>query len=1716
MSSKRSLPSSSNVDTLLLENITRILSEKDHNAMLELFESSHNKIERLISNWSYFSSINDHHQFIDVSVKLSKISAILVEINNNDEKSNNLDIKIKLETLKPSIITAYKSILTTHIKVIYRALNNARAALTNPNLRILTNMINFDSTIAIEILNNFDLSLSSLPNLLIPPKVPTTSKNDKSLGDHLIIRVNFIKWWFTFNTNLPNYHRKDVLTTNFKIMNNLWKFIYSDSEATIKFIIEFIDKSILNEPHFKKSTKCKILNDNFMHKYQPLFSRFDKEEWFITFSEKLVSDSVYGLTFPNPRVWYSSSSNNSSGVSISVNNKSFKINNKLIYTFLTTLKPTESFQQLSFVMTILKSNPELIAPYFNYLVQHGGGYHDPSLTSWWIAHSLLYSTILQIPIIVVQDEDVYDTSTKFNIKLIADCIIPAAISKQAITKSLTSNKPLIIQLTLQILIHILTNVERILKIVDNKQGLLDIIKVNLPEINTIIQTFEKHEKEDEDGNKLIKLSSLMVINKLSAITDSGNSNVSKLANNGINLLLTSLTTISHYDLSLLDNYLSIQTNQQQTSQEFKWWNKTSSTSSSFFTSLIKLSINKSVSDVSSTSFNWKIVSLLVKLCQTNRLLFNRSLLESPLVALIQALSDLNTVVDDNIWNLVDESISRSVRSPYKYLDLSHSTYDDISIFVVAIFEQFKFIINKENDITTRNHTEFLLTFIRYLIVVGESKISLLKLWNTYVDEDIRTKNISQLDILEFDGNMVENPTEINFLKYILTSPITYLNKSLTILEKKLPTTDMEFAALVLKLQLIVQSELSISTDALIIELISKLGNYLISKPSTHLIDYIISSKFWGSLFLSNNEIDEKKILFGGLFSEVLQQLSIKSINVSPLNQYVYEQFNSCETLSVQYQLYISNFGWLLTNSQLQSIKINKSNDLLKLTIASLYHQRNMVISVASFNDIRSINGELEQKKSDILSKLVHDNLIDFEDDLPIIIKTLVDSKQDYYLLNGLLESTDSKTRHLVIEYLSIMEFNENNSQQVELLCFVASSLAKAQAKATTPNDIRTDKIFQLASKVTLRALKNNNILESNWSQTLNILTQGINGFTHDEKVEVVEDLFKYVDTHGFKFSVIPEFAKFLSSIRIIIPPINNWIHKSMLYITKKFAESEHLSSNFQDFLNEIGIILMSDIQVWKIVPSSILNSQLEVILNHSRWISESLYLKYINILIMAGNKSSIAFEKLLQIFINNEANLLSGLPSTENYKSRYFSSLIIFNLFNLDPTKNSKSTLLGEKLILFYLGSIRSEDIVIKHLLIKIESYTMKSWINKVSNWEFIEELSNNDIELIGEDRLITSDGKNSLVVSLNKNFIKNSIINMTNISIQFPTINGKINSKWQLLESFFNKSESLINSSYGSTIYDPEFLMMLIINNEELVKVESSESDNIKKPKFDIKKLIDSNILQFIVMSLSNPTVCSISKILLNGIADSLQDESESESESENNNNGFKDSNIYKVYVSNILNTLRKDIQIPSLIWYIYSSFVPILSNPGHFLYEKSFRYVLSNPNLKSNDIPLYSNIILSKTNDSETENDESYYKQIVWLIESLIEGTTTSEDLDLIKFRSVIEWIMNLTNSPFISMRIKTLILKFLYIIQSIDQGADMLVTRFGILTSLDQYLLRVNNEDYAKKDTLIKHQLQINIEQVILRLGIVGLGSKRIRNWTEEDLPNYVKRIHKSCSV
>ena len=269
------------------------------------------------------------------------------------------------------------------------------------------------------------------------------------------------------------------------------------------------------------------------------------------------------------------------------------------------------------------------------------------------------------------------------------------------------------------ILYIFKKLESFLKIVNVKQDLIDLVFTQLPDLNSIIQVINSPTLlgQQLQQYKIIKLTALTIIEKYESLlpsvettttTTSNNNMVQKLVSMGISTFTENVdNNLTNYDLILFDLYMKINNN-IDSGQDFKWWNKLTNNSNSFFTVLIKFIITTQTIHNNSNSNNSqviivKIYQLLNKLCN-DKMLFNNQLLVSPIMALIYSLDDnISNNKDANqflnkIWNMLDETISRVVRTPYKYLDLSHSQYQDTSIFNVALIEQFKFILNKRNHL----------------------------------------------------------------------------------------------------------------------------------------------------------------------------------------------------------------------------------------------------------------------------------------------------------------------------------------------------------------------------------------------------------------------------------------------------------------------------------------------------------------------------------------------------------------------------------------------------------------------------------------------------------------------------------------------------------------------------------------------------------------------------------------------------------------------------------------------------------------------------------------------------------------------------------------------------------------------------------------------------------------------------------------------------------
>lgn len=176
--------------------------------------------------------------------------------------------------------------------------------------------------------------------------------------------------------------------------------------------------------------------------------------------------------------------------------------------------------------------------------------------------------------------------------------------------------------------------------------------------------------------------------------------------------------ISGIEFAILDNYLQFQ---EFNSTQTRWWNPNSG-GNSLFTLLLKLASSKNASNVITT----RISNLLDELTRTN-VIFNISLI-SPVMALVNSLQGLSLQVSEidnmeQVWKWFDETISRVVKTPYKYVDMAKE-YNYISPFIMCLSEQWKYVDKSGNP---EFLIKWLILFLRNMIFIGEDHIGIDKL-----------------------------------------------------------------------------------------------------------------------------------------------------------------------------------------------------------------------------------------------------------------------------------------------------------------------------------------------------------------------------------------------------------------------------------------------------------------------------------------------------------------------------------------------------------------------------------------------------------------------------------------------------------------------------------------------------------------------------------------------------------------------------------------------------------------------------------------------------------------------------------------------------------------------------------------------------------------------------------------------------------------------------
>lgn len=401
------------------------------------------------------------------------------------------------------------------------------------------------------------------------------------------------------------------------------------------------------------------------------------------------------------------------------------------------LKPWSRLKHNELMLAILQSAPELVAPYCRSLEFS----FDPKLTSTWIGYAAFLFNIVELPI-----PRFFGHPRARCAKLppptciVIDNILPAPLTKEALTKCLAQQSPLLSFFAVRLLIVAFQKLERICilyRITGWQEWEEEILRLRLrfatrvPTIRDVlkayISTSEQNLLHREAGSRLLYLYLRLVTETIQTTS----LDISRPLLDVIQRLEAGLESLEDEALLRmeLDNLISL----TSISLGIKWFSKAGGLNISLFTSLLRLSIKSSTAALPE-----RLLTSLHHAAQSHSLVNTRGAGPTAFTCLFHALQHIGSPVPEYISAYVDNCVTRCANAEMKYLlmsmelgeqELGTLVDDPISPLTMVLCEQLSFAVQSSS-------------------FSEESLLSISKFLTVYLSLCRQVENTSQLNILQ--------------------------------------------------------------------------------------------------------------------------------------------------------------------------------------------------------------------------------------------------------------------------------------------------------------------------------------------------------------------------------------------------------------------------------------------------------------------------------------------------------------------------------------------------------------------------------------------------------------------------------------------------------------------------------------------------------------------------------------------------------------------------------------------------------------------------------------------------------------------------------------------------------------------------------------------------------------------------------------------------------
>lgn len=1434
-----------------------------------------------------------------------------------------------------------RDILENQQKVIYRCLYLCRPGITNPVLRLLTVMTSYHRGECIEnLFQAMDFSVKAFPKIMTPVR---DASEDKGL------RRSFITFYLSFIDNSSFIIRKDLITQR-KIISNWFKNIGVDSEELILNTLTSLFDKVIMDVSFSKSTKISFFNDWLVGSLIKLFTRSDQvPEKLSAVLNTLCTDSVHGIKFPE-KGWYE-------GVD------SEHIKNRPVFSILRQLKPWEDLLQQDLAVKIVQSSPELVSPYFKAIASTMS--FDPKMSSFWIAYITFHSRVITLPIPTVNDNLLSGPPED---SAVVDSVLPSTVTRASFTKCFQDSNPLIQYFGAQILVNCLSKLSAVkhwysAKLFDSSI-LLELVEERIPELSVLSKALDSTK---ESNNKLLRTALLKGVALYSDIFPELTLSANFAGSTAVIDNLQNVEKLVHFGLIQAQSALVIQ---GKISKIGKWWNK--SGEYSMFTNLLRLgNLN--------TTLSQKTTQLLIDLSSPT-LLFQQETLVHPVLALVHALDLLGEVIDiskdeeKKLWSLIDESVARCMRSPYRYVDefATIKTKDNevLSPFIVTLLEQWKFVKGPKESAE-----QWLRRYLQVSVIAGESFSAISKL-------------AQKSELGHFTLDKATRGAFVDVVTNCSTSKIKKDNRRIDN---------------VLDLQAVKFRILNEPENHVLVE-------HLLSKVPVHLAHYMTRAHFFVDL------INPK--LSGPFFGRLYELYQVTELEISEIQSFL---------RGVDDATVLAHCTWLLKPEVVTNLLEETNSQKLFERCIDYYTHNAIPITKAVIARLESF------KSSESIEELLEQNIV------------LHSSKLD-----------DSQARELLVVLL--------DAEKLDLLCILI--------RYTTVNQV--DYVRQCKNSKVQAALAR--YANSSYIPPLEVVKMALKDKSADSFAilsrstsllapEELKDIVQLIISLEGNLTVSPDVMKIAG---VLLEgghnELSEWVKKCVLWLTKCFTgveDSTQLTSavgflsvmckyaNNDHDVNDanrgfLGAELKErDINIWPLVSSKLLNTVIETGI---RWVNIPTIAEFLTILVFTG-RDAVDYTKHLQLLLSQE------LP-----KEKEMVALLLWRLYMGNPKAHSTDTI-QESILLLCNGTNTPYDSILLDIIKRIEAQRNVSWTTNVFTWTFRAPSAVSSMDEYELAPLFTST-KEGIEVTLDVQTIRNSVRSYNPEAIfELPDAD---NIKQMTVTKSLMAIEEYKKIFIGpNNCYNMEFLLMAMVNIPDIFRDNGS---------VDMKLFVETWGLSFVICCLSS-RYSDISHAIINAVMN-------------DNETTYRERESVRLLLGRLKYSLTiNDQPIPTCFCIIMAMLVPVVTNPGHFMFTRTIKFLLSAPELNYHYIPMFKNI---------SEATEEASKQISWFLDLLMCSLATRADVMLMVRRKVFEWAMNLSLVlPNCGHR------NLLRKAQEIPGGAYSLVTRNGTISFTEAELSEAKKSQKLESSKLGLRFLFANERE-------------KLEKWVDNDVGGIVRRL------